>query len=334
MKPKILHLLSDRNVGGITACTNSLMRSHLSKKYDFLLLTPDEALAQMPDLKPDLIIMHDPSAWKILPVLWRLRSHGQVLIHDHHYSKSFEAINVPNKQRFRLALKLAHAIANYVVAVSHAQGDWMLEHKLVKPEKLTVIQQCRILDDFLSLPIKPLGEKLIFGVYGRFSNQKGIELVLAAMQALPDLNVELLIGGYGEHEQMLHRIAEGDRRIQFVGKLSNVPQFLETCDVVLIPSRWEPWGNVCVEAKAAAKPVIVTNVDGLPEQIKNCGLVAEPNAASLKEAIAKVVNIYQNSPQTLISWGANGRADVNNSWKCYLVEWDKLSEKITRKRKK
>ena len=53
MKPKIIHLLSDRNVGGVTACTHSLMQSRLADKYDFQLLTPDEALAQMSTLKPD-----------------------------------------------------------------------------------------------------------------------------------------------------------------------------------------------------------------------------------------------------------------------------------------
>ena len=330
MKPKIIHLLSDRNVGGVTACTNSLTRSHLADKYDFLLLTPDEALAQMSTLKPDLIIVHDASSWSILPLLRRLRSHGKVLIHDHHYSKSFEAINVPVKWRFRLVLKLAHAIADYVVAVSHAQGNWMLNNKLVNPQKLSVIQQCRVLEDFLALPVKPLGEKLILGVYGRFSNQKGIDILLEAMQGLRELDIQLLIGGYGENEEQLRQMADDDRRIQFVGKLANVPKFLETCDISVIPSRWEPWGNVCVESKAAAKPVIVTDVDGLTEQVIDCGLIADPTAESLKQAIAQVVHIHKTSPQTLLDWGNNGRESVRGAWERYLTEWDKLSEQLTR----
>lgn len=331
MKPKIIHLLSDRNVGGVTACTNSLIRSRLADKYDFLLLTPEEALAQMSTLKPDLIIVHDASSWSILPLLRRLRSHGKVLIHDHHYSKSFEEINVPVKWRFRLVLKLANAIANYVVAISHAQKNWMLDNQLVNPQKLSMIQQCRVLEDFLSLPVKPLGEKLIFGVYGRFSNQKGIDILLEAMQGLRELDIQLLIGGYGENEEQLRQMADGDLRIQFVGKLTDVPQFLATCDVSIIPSRWEPWGNVCVESKAAAKPVIVTNVDGLPEQVIDCGLIAEPTAESLKQVIAEVGHIYKTSPQTLLDWGNNGRESVRCAWERYLTEWDKLSEQLTRK---
>jgi glycosyltransferase involved in cell wall biosynthesis len=151
------------------------------------------------------------------------------------------------------------------------------------------------------------------------------------MQGLRELDIQILIGGYGENEEQLLQLADDDRRIQFVGKLANVPKFLEACDVSVIPSRWEPWGNVCVESKAAAKPVIVTNVDGLPEQVKDCGLIAEPTFASLREAIAQVIHILKISPQTLLDWGHNGRESVRGAWERYLTEWDKLSEQLTRK---
>lgn len=326
MKPRIVHLLIDRNVGGVTASVNSLLESLLAEKFKFALLSPQEALSKLSQSKfnPELIVVHDACSWKFLFTLWRLRMQSTLIIQEHHYSESFESINVRSKWRFRLMLKLAYGIANRVIAVSYAQMDWMLKHKLVKHQKLTVIQQCRILEDFFALPIKPLGEKLVLGVYGRFSNQKGIELLLQAMQGLPNLDVELSIGGYGENEQILREMADKDRRIQFVGKLANVPKFLENCDLVVIPSRWEPWGNVCLEAKAAAKPVIVTRVDGLTEQVKDCGLVVGGNVEEIRKAIAKVAHIHKTSPQTLIDWGDNGRKSVRGAWERYLAEWEAL----------
>lgn len=324
MKPSILHILIDRNIGGVTASVNSLLRSPLSKKFDFLMQTPQEFFSKKSKLKPDLIVVHDASSWKFILTLLRLRSQSKLFIQEHHYSESFEALNVPSQWRFRLMLKLAYGIANRVITVSYAQMHWMVKHKLVNPRKLAIIQQCRALEDFLVLPVKPLGEKLILGVYGRFSEQKGIELLLKALEELPDLDVELLIGGYGENEELLRQVAEGDRRIQFVGQLTNVPQFLETCDVIAIPSRWEPWGNVCLEAKAAGKPVIVTSVDGLVEQVDNCGLIVGADVEDLKGAIAKVVHIHKTSPQTLINWGDNGRETVRGAWERYLAEWEAL----------
>ncbi|NMF60529.1 glycosyltransferase family 4 protein [Pseudanabaena yagii] len=326
MKPKILSVLIDRNVGGVTASVNSLLESSLAQKFSFALISPQEALSKHTKSKfrPDLTIVHDASSWKFLLTLLRLRMRSKLVIQEHHYSECFESLNVSQKWRFRLMLKIAYAIANRVIAVSYGQMKWMLKHKLVKPRNLTVIQQCRNLEDFVVLPSKPLGDKLILGVYGRFSAQKGIDLLLRAIQELPSLDLELLVGGYGEHEQNLRKMADGDHRIQFVGKLANVPQFLGTCDVVVIPSRWEPWGNVCLEAKAAGKPVIVTRVDGLTEQVKDCGLVVEANVEEIKEAIAKVVHIHQTSPQTLICWGEQGRQSVRGAWERYLAEWEAL----------
>ena len=46
MKPSILHVLIDRNVGGVTASVNSLLRSRLAEKFNFLLLTPQEAFSK------------------------------------------------------------------------------------------------------------------------------------------------------------------------------------------------------------------------------------------------------------------------------------------------
>ncbi|MEE3717549.1 glycosyltransferase family 4 protein [Tumidithrix elongata RA019] len=339
MKPRILHVLIDRNLGGVTASVNSLLRSTLAEKFDFLLLTPQEALSQLSQpqselktqVKPELIVAHDACSWKFIFTLVQLRLRSRLCIQEHHYSEAFEAINVPSKWRFRLMLKLAYGIANRVITISYAQMDWMLKYKLVKPRKLTVIQQCRILEDFLAIPTKPLGGRLVLGVYGRFSAQKGIDLLLKAMQDLRDLDVELLIGGYGEDEATLRQLAEGDRRIQFVGKLANVPEFLETCDVVVIPSRWEPWGNVLLEAKAAGKPVIVTSVDGLTEQFEDCGLLVGANVEEIKSAIAKVANIHKTSPQTLIDWGDNGRQAVRGAWERYLAEWEQLLGQLSRK---
>lgn len=102
----------------------------------------------------------------------------------------------------------------------------MVQQRLLDPNKLTVIPQCRVLDDFLGISPKLLGQKLILGAYGRFSTQKGFDILLQAMQSLPNLDIELHLGGYGEDETKLRHLAESDCRIQFIGKLTNVPKFL------------------------------------------------------------------------------------------------------------
>jgi glycosyltransferase involved in cell wall biosynthesis len=321
-KLKILHILNDRNVGGILNTTKSIIDSRLKEQFEFFFLTESEAIASLSKLKPDLIVWHDPCSWRGLLPLFRLRLATKLLIHEHHYSESFEQWKVHSLPRFRLLLWLAYGIANKVVAVSEGQAAWIRAHHLVRPSKLATIQQCHHLEHYLALPSKPSDSPLVLAAYGRFSQQKGFDTLMRAMQLVPDLPIQLRVGGYGEQEEQLRSLAGDNPRIRFVGSLSNVSSFLAESDVVIIPSNWEPWGNVCLEAKAAGKAVIVTRVDGLIEQVCDCGLLVPPNdPQALAESISKVHTVPRSQLQR---WGQNGRADVKNAWADYITTWEAL----------
>jgi len=321
-KPKILHLLSDRNIGGIKSTTTSLTNSSLNEQFEFLFLTESEAISSLSEIKPDVIVWHDPCSWR---TLWHLLCLGfatKLLIHEHHYSESFEQWKVRSPWRFRLMLRLSYSIANKVIAISLGQRAWMRSYHLARPHHLVMIQQCKHLEQFFDLPVKPIDTPLVLGAYGRFDQQKGFGTLLRAMQQLKNPQVELLIGGYGEQEELLRSLAGNDPRIRFVGSLSDVPSFLAQCDVVIIPSNWEPWGNVCLEAKAAAKAVIVSRVDGLTEQVRDCGILVPPNdPVALTAAIAQVYSMPRSQLQ---AWGLQGRADVIDVWDDYIAAWEAL----------
>lgn len=322
MRPKVLKLLSDRNLGGVNKTMEGLISSPLGEKFEFLTANVSEAQTALRSLKPDIAIFHDPCNWQNLTSLWKIARQTRLIIHDHHYSKGFEDYNVPSKFRFRLMLQLTYGTAHRVVAVSYAQGQWMREHNLVKSENLAVIQQSPPIAKFLEIAPKPRDRPLVLGAYGRFSQQKGFDLLLRAMQQVPSEQVQLLLGGYGSDETMLKQIAQGLENVQFLGTIRDVPAFLSQCDVVVIPSRWEPWGNVCLEAKAAGKPVIVTATDGLVEQVEACGLVVpveDPDA--LAKAIIQVASL---SDATLANWGQSGRRAVSSAGSKYLEAWESI----------
>ncbi|MDX2257223.1 MAG: glycosyltransferase family 4 protein [Pseudanabaenaceae cyanobacterium bins.39] len=320
--PKILHLLSDRNVGGIKSTSGSLTNSRLKEKFEFLFLTESEALKNLSQIKPDVVIWHDPCNWRSLWRLLKLRFATKLLIHEHHYSESFEQWKVRSPWRFHIMLRFAYGLAHQVVAISQGQQKWMRSHRLVNLQKLTTIQQCRTLDEFLNLPLKSIDTPLVFGAYGRFNQQKGFDTLLRAMPKVDHSQIQLLVGGYGEQEDLLKSLAGNDSRIQFLGSITDVPSFLEKCDVIIIPSNWEPWGNVCLESKAAAKAVIVSQVDGLTEQVNGCGLLVPANNP---EALAAAITQVCTMPRSQIeSWGLQGRMDVQNDWEEYMTAWEAL----------
>ena len=329
MKPRILSLLSDERMGGVKTSLSSLMSSRLNEKFEFAVAPLKREIASLRNFQPDIIIVHDACSWKILPSLLFLKillkiskKKSKLVIEDHHYSAAFERLKVPSPSRFRLMLKLSHWCVDRLLVVSKAQGEWMLKHQLIKPNKLTIIQQSLNCDRFLALPLKPIEKPLIFAAYGRFDEQKGFDILLKTIELLPDLNFHLKIAGYGSDEALLKKLAAGNPQVQFVGKIDDIPAFLNNCDVVIIPSRWEPWGNVCLEVKASGKPIIASAVDGLVEQLQELGLLVPPDdPQTLAKAIAQICEM---SLQELIDRGIKGRESVKNAWDRHLTEWEDL----------
>ncbi|NKB18053.1 MAG: glycosyltransferase family 4 protein [Pseudanabaena sp. CRU_2_10] len=325
MKAKILNLLSDERLGGVKTSLGSLIASHLEAQFEFAIAPLQRAKSSLRNWQPDIIIVHDACSWRILPHLLALKflkGRTKLVIQDHHYSSAFEQLKVPAPGRFRLMLRLCHWCVDRTLLVSYSQSAWMKKHKLVRPKKLTVIQQSLNCDRFLSIPPKPIQKPLTFAACGRFDGQKGFDILLQSVSLIPHVDFRLLIAGYGSDEAELRRLAAGNPKVQFVGTVKDMPAFLSNCDAVIIPSRWEPWGNVCLEAKAAGKPVIVSAVDGLVEQVQNCGLLVPPeDPQALAQAIAQVCEMPSAE---LSGWGIQGRESAIDAWDEHLTAWEAL----------
>jgi glycosyltransferase involved in cell wall biosynthesis len=323
VKPKIIHVLDDHSVGGIVATTQGLSNSRLRQQFEFRLVRSRDVLSLLQSKQADLIIFRNPSAWHRTLNLAAIRLYTKRLIlHEHHYSASFERFQVPSVNRFRTMLRMSYRFADRVIAISQAQANWMQQYDLVAPQKLTLIRQCPKLETFLAVPNKVIQQPLIVGAYGRFCQQKGFDVLLKAMRSLPSQTVQLYLAGYGEDEALLRELAQGQSNVKFLGTAKDVPAFLQTCDVIAIPSRWEPWGNVCVEARAAGKPIIASDVDGLSEQVKSYGVLVPPDEPEkLAEAI---VTFSALSAEILSAWGQQARDSVSDAWDIYLNQWETL----------
>ena len=82
----------------------------------------------------------------------------------------------------------------------------------------------------------------------------------------------LLVVGTGELEQRLRRAAEGwqfDGSIRMLGYRNDVPELLALSNVVVLASRHEGLPRVVMEAMAAAKPVVATDVRGSRDLVRN-----------------------------------------------------------------
>lgn len=308
-----------QKLGGVKTTIENMKHSKLSEMFDVVAgeLTLLDVL--WGKLDADIMIINQACSWRKLPylfALWLFKKKAKIAIIEHHYSAGFEKYKVPNRFRFRLMLRLCYGLADRVIAVSERQAEWMQQNNLVRPDKVKVIPPNTRLENFFKIPQKSAESPLNVVAYGRFCEQKGFDVLMEAMKLMPEDKVNLYVAGNGPMQGELHELARELENVTFCGRVDDIPSFLQQSDAVVIPSRWEPFGLVCMEAKAAGKPAIASDIDGLSEQIQECGvLVPVEDPVKLAEAIARL------SEDDLLAWGQQGRDSLKQARESFLTQW-------------
>jgi glycosyltransferase involved in cell wall biosynthesis len=114
---------------------------------------------------------------------------------------------------------------------------------------------------------------------GRLSEEKGIETILRVAKLVPD--VKFRIVGRGPDMERLHRLGESLSNVEFLGFRmgDELVQLYRGAMAVVLPSRvHENFPLAVLEAMAAGKPVIASNVGGVPEIVEDRvnGLLVSP----------------------------------------------------------
>ncbi|HWI61611.1 MAG TPA: glycosyltransferase family 4 protein [Symbiobacteriaceae bacterium] len=141
------------------------------------------------------------------------------------------------------------------------------------------------------------GQKLIYHI-GRLVPEKGVAVLLEAMpHILRRHDAKLVVAGTGPFGDELRRRANqlglGDR-CHFVGWVDDATAYAlyKYADVAVVPSTYEPFGIVALEAMAAGAPLVASDVGGLHEIVhhEQNGLKALPgHAGSLAEQIDRML---------------------------------------------
>jgi len=164
-----------------------------------------------------------------------------------------------------------------------------------------------------SLKIK---NKKVVGVVGRLRTEKGQATLMESMKIvikkLP--NTVLLVVGDGPDRVSLEDLAGElgiSDHVKWLGQKDpeEVIKLFSIMDAVAVPSVFEGFGLVAVEAMAAGRPVVASNVDGLTELIQGGvnGLLVQPGDSS---ALARGVLEILLNPAKATSMGVHGREMV------------------------
>jgi glycosyltransferase involved in cell wall biosynthesis len=139
-------------------------------------------------------------------------------------------------------------------------------------------------------------EKITLLYVGRLGARKGIDLVIRALDDVDDTEFEFLIGGTGRHKEALRSLTQEldlDDSVTYLGYVPDeeLPKLYSSADIFILPSRYEGFGLVLLEAIACGTPALGADAGGIPTAIRDGkdGYVLSRNEGSFTEAIEELI---------------------------------------------
>lgn len=232
--------------------------------------------------KPDIIHAHLPAA-EIFSALF----HGKIPL----------VVSRHNTQRFlESSIKFSRWIARYVesqaklcIAISQAVRDYLIDVSEWGNRKTIRVVLYAIPGNFS----KPRARKnhrgkIRFLFVGRLTFQKDVETLLFAFSKnLIKYNSDILTiigdGDLAQHLKSLARRIGLESHVVWLGKVEDVDAYYQTHDVLVLPSKYEGFGLVLLEAIKNELPIIAANNSAIPEVLgsEHPGLFQTSNVEAL-----------------------------------------------------
>jgi starch synthase len=175
----------------------------------------------------------------------------------------------------------------------------------------------------------------IFGIVARLTEQKGIDFVLANNDFFLNQDCRLVVLGSGNRrmEDELHELArQAPQRVHLCAKLDETMSHLIESggDFFIMPSVFEPCGLNQMYSQVYGTIPIVSRVGGLADTvidadedpIKGTGLMCEPNAASLRDALHRALTLFADRPRYAAVQQRGMARDF--SWKVAAAGYEQL----------
>lgn len=253
--------------------------------------------------KPDIIHLHLFGGDLYGLIAGRLAKVPYIVSTEHNLNYS--------ESRFRRAIKkMLIPRMDKVVAVSEAVKGYLASEG-IDGSAIEVIHNGIDTARFKSPADRGRRTGTIIGSVGRLTAQKDYATLLEAISLLKGHNVSCLLVGEGEERADLEKIIRKKglaSQVMLLGAQDAIGEFLAKLDIFVLPSRWEGFGLVVLEAGASRLPVIASKVDGIKEIItdnKNGLLFEAGNAGDLAEKIKELAADTQKAGRLAKELNAN-----------------------------
>lgn len=223
-----------------------------------------------------------------------------------------EPLSKMRQKIYKLSETISTSIQNVIIAVSEADRQSAIKHKVTDGRKIVTIHNGIDFDKYNFYASELAREKLslsknqkYFGTIASFYNTKGYMYLVEAIKELRNSNwLEfekyswVFMGDGPEKEKIIKLIQDAglENKIKIISSQNDAAQYLKAFDYFILPSVKEGLPYTILEAGLAQVPIIATNVGGVPEIITddlNGLLVGPANPLSLSQTIKKLAGDNQ-----------------------------------------
>ena len=163
---------------------------------------------------------------------------------------------------------------------------------------------------------------------GRLVRTKGLDYLLKAMIDVPH---KLVICGKGPDSARIENLVKKyglEDRVDIRGWVSEEEKntLMSTCKFFVMPSLFESYGLAAVELMSYGRPIVCTDVNGLPDTVGDAGVIVRPkDPAELSAAMTSLIN-DEDVRKTL---GKNARAKAEGYlWEHHIGKIEDVYEKV------
>lgn len=320
---KVLHVLSDTNVGGAGIYIATLAKLIDRKKFKLFLACPKGSKI-IDIVKNDIEIIEIASQGDksleigtIKQLVKIIKKNKVDIVHTHASlsgriaakitgAKIVYTRHTPSESMTQNGLKrvinkyINNFLCDKVIAVSNFVEKQLIEDGISHKKIIKIYNGVNYSEyESLSHLKRENGEGLTLIQVARLEAEKGHKYAIEAISLIDKekYSVKLIIVGDGSKKGELEELAKGlkvEDRVAFTGYVKVVKGFVEKSDVIILPSINEAFAIALLEGMAAGKPCIASNVGGVPEVAQDGvnGILVEPkNSEAIKDAVVK---LYEN----------------------------------------
>lgn len=322
MKTKIAYIIPTLSLGGAEKQQVNILNGVDTNKYDlklYILKSNTKLLSQIKSKNIGINIYYIDNAFNIYK--WYkftkdIKKFHPDIIHSHMFNANiiarllkilFPYVKIVNHvhgmsnwiSTYKLILdKFTLYLADKIIVVSHQSYKLRQEREKYPKHKLFLLYNSV---DFMRNQIYNSNKKnkIVIGMASRLIKLKRIDAALYMLKALRNLglDIEMKIAGDGSEKENLIQYVKNSNIIDsvyFLGFTNDMNNFFESIDIFCISSEIEDMPLSIAEALMAGRPVIASNIGGIPEILQNLEGTMLINDFMSSEEIQNIYNFIEN----------------------------------------